>query len=394
MMQYRRVYASVDLDAVVFNMNSMRNNIPQKIKMAAVVKTDGYGHGAVPVAKAVSDFVAFYCVATVEEALSLRMHHITKPILVLGPVPGDEYEDMVSFDIRPSVFTLEQAEALNDAAAVQQKTAYVHLAVDTGMNRIGMKPTEESAAVAAKIAALPNIKIEGVFTHMYNADGKDLSSAEKQAEIFKNFLGMLKEKGIEPKIRHISNSAGIIENLGTDLDMVRAGITMYGIYPSEETDRTKIRLKPVLSMKSRISFVKEIKAGDSVSYGGTFTAEKAMRVATIPVGYGDGYPRTLSNCGYILIDGKRAHILGRVCMDQFMVDVTDIPAAKTGLPVTLIGDDGADTIRVEDLSRLCGRFPYEFLCDIGKRVPRVYLKGGREIGHKDYFMDFYQDFTN
>jgi len=390
---YKRVYAAIDLDAAVFNMNAMRNNIPAGIKMAGVVKTDGYGHGAVPIAKAIDSFVSFFCVASAEEGVNLRMHHITKPILILGPVPGDDYGDVVSFDLRPSIFTLEQAQALSDTAAVQRKNAYVHLAVDTGMSRIGMKPDEESAELALKIAHLPFLEMEGVFTHMYRADEKDLTCAREQVALFKKFLGMLKGKGVEPKIRHITNSAGIMENLGTDLDMVRAGITLYGLYPSEETDRSKLKIKPVMGIKSEITYVKTIEAGTSVSYGGIFTAEKPTRVATIPVGYGDGYPRTLSGKGYVLIDGKRAPILGRICMDQFMVDVTDIPAAKIGQEVTLVGQDGADCIYVEDLSRLSGRFPYEFTCDIGKRVPRVYYRNGKITGRKDYFMDIYQDFV-
>lgn len=390
---YTRVYAEIDLDAVVFNMNAMRNNIPQGTGMAGVIKTDGYGHGAVPVARAIADFVSFYCVATPEEAENLRLHQITKPILILGPVCGDAYGELVKQEIRPTVFTLEQAQAVSDCAAIQKKTAYVHLAVDTGMSRIGMKPDRASAAVAARIAALPYVEIEGLFTHLYRADEKDLTCAKKQVETYRTFLGYLKEAGIEPRIRHVSNSAGIMENLGTDFDMVRAGITIYGIYPSAEVDRKKLPLKPVMSLKSCITYVKQIEKGTSVSYGGTFTADRPMRIATIPVGYGDGYPRTLSNCGYVLIDGKRAGILGRVCMDQFMVDVTDIPAAKTGLEVTLLGADGADCIRVDDLSALCGRFPYEFTCDIGKRVPRVFLKNGEIIGRKDYFRDYYQDFA-
>jgi len=390
---YKRVCADIDLDAVIYNMNAMRNNIPAGTRIAGVVKADGYGHGAVPVAKAIDEFVSFYCVATVEEAVNLRLHHISKPVLVLAPVPGDEYEDMVSFDIRPSIFTLEQAEALNDTAAVLQKTAHVHLALDSGMSRIGMKLCRESALLAKRISELPNLEIEGLYTHMYRADEKDLTCAEEQVRKFREFLGWLKEEGVQPKICHVSNSAGIIENLGTEFDMVRAGISIYGIYPSDQVDRTKVKLKPVMSIRSVITYVKEIDAGVSVSYGGTFTAEKPTKVATVPVGYGDGYPRQLSNKGYVLIDGKRARILGRICMDQFMVDVTDIPASKIGEEVTLLGQNGADCIYVDDLSALCGRFPYEFTCDIGKRIPRLYHKNGRVVGRKDYFMDFYQDFV-
>lgn len=389
---YTRVWAPVDLTALSFNLRGMKDRLPEGVSMAAVVKTDGYGHGAVPVAKEADPFVSFYCVASLEEGLNLRMHGITKPVLILGPYTGDDYEELVRADIRPAVFTMEQAEGVSRAAVKLRKTAPVHIALDTGMSRIGMRPTEEDAALAGRIAALPGVKVEGLFTHMYRADEKDLTKAREQVERYRRFLGLLKKEGVVPEIRHVSNSAGIMEGLGTDLDMVRAGITMYGIYPSDEVDRTKLALKPLMSLKSRVTFVKTIYPGDEVSYGGTFRAEREMRVATVPVGYGDGYPRLLSGKGYVLIAGKKAPILGRVCMDQFMCDVSGIPEAKTGSMVTLLGKDGEEEITVDSLSALCGRFPYEFVCDVGRRVPRVYYRDGAIVGTKDWFSDRYEDF--
>ena len=389
---YSRVWAPIDLDAMEFNMQSMRDRIPAGTRMAGVIKTDAYGHGAVPAAGIIDRFVSFFCVASGEEALNLRLHGITKPILILGPYPGKDYGPLVEADIRPAVFTMEQALDVSRAAKQLEKTAPVHIAIDTGMHRIGMEPTEESADLVKEMAALPGIRIEGLFTHLYRADEKDLTIAREQVTKYRNFVKYLADRGIFPEVRHVSNSAGIMELLGTDYDMVRCGITLYGIYPSDEVDREKLDIRPVMSLKATVTYVKEIGPGDEVSYGGTFRAERPMRVATVPVGYGDGYPRLLSSRGYVLIAGKKAPILGRVCMDQFMVDVTDIPEAETGSVATLLGKDGDAEITADELGSLSGRFPYEFVCCIGKRVPRVYYRNGEIVGTKDWFGDRYEMF--
>ena len=386
---YRRVYAEIDLDALEYNMRSMRERLPASMSLAAVVKTDAYGHGAVPVARTVDGYVSFYCVATAEEALNLRENGIVKPILLLGPHIGDDYEAVLASSVRPTVFTLRQAEAVSRAAVKLHLTAPVHIAVDTGMHRIGMAPAEASAELTEKIASLPGIRIEGLFTHLYRADEKDLSTAHLQIERFRSFRQMLSARGIVPAVTHAANSAGIMELLGTEFDMARAGITMYGIYPSDEVDRTKLSLRPVMSLRSEISYVKEIGPGDEVSYGGTFRADRIMRIATVPTGYGDGYPRQLSSKGHVLIAGKKAPILGRVCMDQFMVDVSGIPEAEEGSRVTLLGSCGEESISADLLGELSGRFPYEFVCDIAKRVPRVYLRNGEITMVKDYFRDIF-----
>lgn len=394
MNKYTRVYAEIDLDAVVFNMESMRRNIAPETGMIGVVKADGYGHGAVPIAYAIDPYVAGYAVATVDEALILRNHGIEKPILILGVTHKIRYEDLLEGDIRPAVFTMEQACPLSDLAVSKGTRAKIHLALDTGMSRIGLEADEGGADLAAQIAALAGIEVEGLFTHFAKADEADKAAARRQMEDYCHFVKLLEERGVEIPVKHCSNSAGIIDLPEANMDLVRAGISIYGMYPSDEVDQEQVALKPVMALKSFITYIKPLKAGRAVSYGGTFVADRPMRVATIPVGYGDGYPRNLSGKGYVLIRGKKAPILGRVCMDQFMVDVTGIPNVSVEDEVTLIGRDGGEEILVEDLARLSGGFHYEIVCDIGKRVPRVYMRLGELIGNKDYFDDIYHGFGN
>lgn len=392
MKAYTRVYAPIDLDAVAYNMESMRRNLEPGTGMIGVIKTDGYGHGAVPVARVLDSFVWGYAVATIDEALLLRRHNITKPILILGVTHPTRYEDLLHGEIRPAIFTMEQAKPLSKLAVSMGKQVPIHLALDTGMSRIGMEPDEAGADLAAAIAALPGIEVEGMFTHFAKADETDKGPAKLQLERYLHFAELLHARGVKVPIRHCSNSAGIIDLPQAHLDLVRAGISIYGMYPSDEVDKDKVPLRPVMGLKSFITYVKTILPGQEVSYGGIFAAERRMRVATIPVGYGDGYPRNLSGRGWVLIHGKKAPILGRVCMDQFMVDVTDIPEADVDTEVTLIGRDGGEEIRVEDLAAVGGGFHYEIVCDIGKRVPRVYSWMGEVIGTKDYFDDSYPGF--
>ena len=386
MRPYSRVYATVNLDAVASNMRSMRDNLPASTLIMGSVKADGYGHGSVPVAKTIEPYVFGYAVATIDEGIILRRHGINKTILILGVTHESRYEDLLRYDIRTAMFQYEKAKKLSDLAVKQGKKAVVHLALDTGMSRIGMKADREHAKEAAAIAALEGIEVEGLFTHFARADETDKSAYEEQYRRYKEFLGYLKELGVKIPIRHCSNSAGIVESLESNhMDMVRAGIAIYGMYPSDEVDHNSVKLTPAMEIKSCITYIKEIEAGTAVSYGGTFVADHTMKVATIPVGYGDGYVRSLSGKGDVLIHGKRAAILGRICMDQFMVDVTEIPEAKFMDPVTLVGKDKDAIIRVEDLSDLSGRFNYEFVCDLSKRVPREYYKNGTIVKQIDYF---------
>lgn len=386
---YTRVCANIDLDAILYNMESMRKNIDSQTKIMAVIKTDGYGHGAIEIAETIEplDYTFGFAVATVEEGIILRRHGIKKPILVLGYVFPDEYEVLLLNELRPAVFTLEMAEELSKTAEQLGVNCPVHLKVDTGMNRIGMKVKEESAELVEQISKLPHMILEGIFTHFARADEKDKTAACQQLELFQKMIAMLEEKGITIPYHHCSNSAGIVEMKEANMDIVRAGITLYGLWPSDEVEKSRIDLKPVLSLKSHVAYVKTLEPGESISYGGTYTTTTKEVIATIPVGYGDGYSRGLSNQGYVLIHGKKAPIRGRVCMDQFMVDVTKIPDVKIGDEVTLIGTDGTEKITMEELGEVSGRFNYEFACDLGKRIPRVFYKDGKRVRTRDYFGD-------
>lgn len=392
MKTYSRVYVSIDLDAVVFNMESMQRALAPDAKMIGVVKTDGYGHGAVPVAQTIDPFVSGYAVATIDEALILRRHGIARPILILGVTANDRYAELIDYDIRPAIFTMEQALPLSRMAVEKGTRARIHLALDTGMSRIGMDADAAGADLAAQIAALPGIEVEGMFTHFARADETDKTATQAQFQAYTDFVSLLDARGVTIPVKHCSNSAAIIDLPDMHMDRVRAGISIYGLYPSDEVDKSRVPLRPVMGLKSFVTYVRDLPPGREISYGGTFCTERPTRVATVPVGYGDGYPRGLSGKGRVLIHGQSAPILGRVCMDQFMIDVTDIPDTQTGSEVTLLGRDGDEEITAEELASLSGRFHYELLCDIGKRVPRVYYRDGNVVGSKDYFDDVYTDF--
>lgn len=387
MKKHSRVCANIDLDAIRFNMESMHQKIDPKTKIMAVVKTDGYGHGAIPIAREIEslDYLYGYAVATVEEGLMLRRSGIKKPILILGYIFPDQYEDVIEAEIDPSVFTLEMAQTLSDTAGKVGKICKIHFAIDTGMSRIGYQVTEEAADEMAQIARLPHMMVEGIFTHFARADETDKAFTFHQMEQFKKMIAMMDARNVTIPIHHCSNSAGIVEIPEANMNMVRAGITLYGLWPSDEVDKAAITLKPALELKSHVAYVKRLEAGRAISYGGTYTTETDRLIATIPVGYGDGYCRGLSNKGSVLIHGRRAPICGRICMDQFMADVTDIPDVQIGDEVTLIGKDGTEEITMEEVGTLSGRFNYEFVCDLGKRVPRVFYKGRMAIESQEYF---------
>ena len=376
-----RVKAVISLDAVEQNFREMRKNIAEDTKMIAVVKADAYGHGAVPIAHLIEgyDYIWGFAAATAEEAVHLRENGVTKPILILGIVFEEYYPELVRDDIRLAVCEYEEAEKLSKEAVLQNKTVHIHIALDTGMTRICYADIPESVEEIKKIAGLPNLEIEGMFTHFSRADEYDRSPAMVQLERYQKFSDLVEAAGVEIPLHHCSNSAGIIRVPEANLSIVRAGITIYGIYPSSEVERDIVKLTPVMELKSHVTYVKDVPEGAAISYGGTYVADKKRRVATIPVGYADGYPRQLSNKGWVLIHGKKAPILGRVCMDQFMVDVTEIGDVKKGDEVTLLGRDGDEFISIEEIGDLCGRFSYEFACDISPRVPRIYVKDGKEV---------------
>ena len=388
MKKYSRVRAVVDMDAIRFNVESMHRNIPEGTDMIVVIKTDGYGHGAVPIAKMFEtvDYVWGFAVATVDEAMVLRKAGIQKPLLCLGCIFPEQFEEMVAGEIRMTVYDRELAKEASRTAVKMGKAAYFHIKSDTGMSRLGFPVTEESADTVAEIARLPGVKLEGMFTHFARADETDKTSARKQLSDFLRMKEMLKERGVTVPYYHCANSAGIIdlpEEAG--MNLARAGISTYGMYPSDEVNKKAVPLKPAMELVSHVTVVKWIQPGTPVSYGGTFVAREPVKLATIPVGYGDGYPRTLSGKGEVLIHGQRAPIRGRVCMDQFMVDVTHIPDVSFGDEAVLVGKRGEEEITVEELAGISGRFHYEFVCDINKRVPREYLVNKEVAGQTDCF---------
>ncbi len=378
MNEYNRVYAKIDLDAIRNNLYAIKALLSPSARILAVIKADGYGHGAVPIAETLQDedCLAGFAVATAEEALELRQNGIAKPILILGYVFPEHYPMLVAQQIRPAVFTLDMAVQLSQAASGQQQDIPVHIKIDTGMSRIGMPANAQSAQLIAQIAALPHLVTEGMFTHFARADEADKTSALSQLSQFQQMIRLTRQAGVRIPYVHCSNSAAIIDLPQANMDLVRAGIILYGLWPSQEVQKDRIRLQPALELVSHVAYVKRLEAGRSVSYGGTYTAAEPRIIATIPVGYADGYPRSLSNKGCVLIHGRRAPVLGRVCMDQFMVDVTHIPDVKTGDRVILAGRDGEQALTLEELGERSGRFNYEFACGLSKRIPRVFYKNG------------------
>ena len=383
-MNFDSTYVKIDLDTIAANFDAVRQKAG--VDVMAIVKADAYGHGAVQVARHLQDKCAFFGVSSILEALELRQAGLHKPILILGRTPTSAFSHCVREDIRPTIFHYDDAVALSLEAMKQNKTAPFHFAVDTGMSRIGFQPTENSADICQQIVQLPNITAEGIFTHYATADCADLTRAKAQADRFDAFLSLLADRGIHIPIRHQDNSAGLM-NFPTRCDLVRSGIVTYGLYPSTEVDPQLLPLKPALQWLSRVTHVKLLPPGREISYGGTYVTDRPTLVATVPVGYADGYRRSLSGKFYVLIHGKRAPILGRICMDQMMVDVTLIPDVQLDDPVTLVGRDGEEEITMEAIAAAADSFNYEFVCGISRRVPRIYCQGGKEIRSVHYLLD-------
>ena len=383
-MNYDSTHVRIDLDIIAANFRAVREKAG--VPAMAVVKADAYGHGAVQVAKLLQEQCAFFGVSSMLEALELRQAGLTAPILILGRMPIAALEHAVREDVRPTIFHYEDALALSREAIRQGKTAKFHFAVDTGMGRIGFQPTREAAEECAAIVRLPGIEAEGIFSHFATADCADLTGARLQAEKFDAFCGLLEELGVDVPIRHLDNSAGVM-NFPNHYQLVRSGIVTYGMYPSGEVEPELLPLKPALQWLSRVTHVKTLPAGRPISYGGTYVTSRPTVVATVPVGYADGYRRSLSGKFYVLIRGKKAPILGRICMDQMMVDVTDIPGVSLDDRVTLVGTDGEETITMEAIAAAADSFNYEFVCGISRRVPRIYCRDGREVRSVHYLLD-------
>ena len=380
-MNFDTTYLAIDLDALDGNIAQVQRKAG--CKLLTIVKADAYGHGAVPLAKHLEDRSDFFGVACMSEAAELRRAGIRKPILILGHTPRTAYPELVRQQIRPAIFREDDAIALSCEAVKQGVTAPFHFAVDTGMSRIGFQADEASADLCARLAALPGLHAEGLFSHYATADEADLSKAQAQADLFDRFVGLLRDRGLDIPLIHLSNSAGLM-NFSRQYNMVRAGVIIHGTYPSTEVDPAKLPVRPTLSWYSRIIMLKTLPAGRQIGYGATYTLTRETKIATVPVGYADGYRRSLSNRFYVLIRGCRAPILGRVCMDQLMVDVTDIPDVREEDAVVLIGTSGSQTITLEMIAQAAGVVNYEFLCNLHHRIPRYYLKDGKVADTRHY----------
>lgn len=383
-MEYRRIYAKIDLDALEHNFNLIRSKIPECVGIMPIVKGDAYGHGAVEVSRFLEDKCDGFGVAVLDEAIELRHAGIESPILLLGYTSPEQYEKALEYDVTVTVFNYNDAVMLNGTAEKCGRTAHIHIAVDTGMSRIGFQVTESDADEAARIFALPRVKVDGIFSHYATADEADKSFAEAQKTAFDMFIAMLRSRGCEADSLHMNNSAGIMEMTDSDFSAVRPGIILYGLYPSEEVDKSAFPLRPVMELITHISHVKTVPAGCGISYGRTYVTDKETRVATIPVGYADGYTRALSNKGKVLIGGVLCPIIGRICMDQMMVDVTKLPDTKVGDKVVLFGKYGDGFLSVEEVAEGAYSFNYEFVCTIGRRVPKAYFRNGVHVKTVSY----------
>ncbi len=383
---YYRVWSEIDLDAVRKNIEGVRGILSPGTNICAVVKADGYGLGAVPVSKAVEDIVDYFAVASIDEAQNLIFHGIRLPVVVLGFVHESAFEYAITNGIRIAVFDKNTLDRLNEAAGRLRIPAKIHIAVDTGMHRIGITPDSAGIDFVKYAASLENIETDGIFTHFFLSDACDKTSARKQLDRFLSMTEKLESEGIRIPVKHCANSAAALEMPETNMNMARLGITMYGMYPSDEI--MSFKPYPAMSLKSHVIMVKPVTKGETVGYGGAFKAERDSVIATVSIGYADGYRRNISNKGaFVLVNGKRVPVVGRICMDQMMLDATDFPEIRCGDVVTLIGRDGDENITIEEISEYAGTNNYEFSCGISKRVPRIYFRDKEISCIKDHIID-------
>ncbi len=387
----KRTWAQIDLDAIKHNYLQIRNNISDKSMLLCVIKADAYGHGAVALAKEYERLGAdWFAVSNLEEAFQLRNNGIKKPILILGYTPANMAYELSKLNISQAVFSEEYANDLSNYAAKNNVKVKIHLKIDTGMSRIGFvfkneRENLETIKELRRVCNLENLITEGIFTHFAVADeaGKSIETTNGQFSAFSDICKILKDSGINIKIRHCSNSGGILNYPQTNLDMVRAGIILYGLFPSIYV-RNKLDLQPAIFLKTVFSQVKTVPEGTAVSYGGTFVTQRKTKIATVPIGYADGYLRVLSSKASMLVNGKKAPVIGRICMDQAMLDITDIENINSNTVVTVFGKDGDAEIKVEDIADIANTINYEILCLISKRIPRIYIKNGEKIGQLNY----------
>ena len=369
----RPAWIEIDLSALENNYNFIRSKINKETKIAAVVKANAYGHGAVRVAQKLSELgVEYFCVGSPDEGIELRKAGIKEPILVLAEVLKSQYDDIIQGDLIQTAASRETIKALNKVGAEAEKQIKVHLKLDTGMGRIGFFP-EEMIEVYQLAKGLKNIKIEGVFSHLARADEEDKEFSYQQLQRFKSALKELKSAGFKLPQLHIANSAAVIDLNDTSLDLVRPGIMIYGLLPSAELNE-EADLKPLLSFKTKIVQLRNLPADSAVSYGSTYKTDSREKLAVLPVGYKDGYPRLLSNQGEVLIRGQRAPIRGRVCMGQTIVSVDHIENVKVGDEVVLIGSQGAEEIKASEIAELCGTINYEIVCNLDRNIEKIYLE--------------------
>lgn len=385
-MAFKRVTARVDLDAIIHNYHQIRQNLLSDVKIMGIIKADAYGHGALPIAKELSALdIDMFGVATIQEGISLRKNGITNPMLILGFTGVEDFPDLIQYDLTQTVYETEMAIQLNEVAKSFNKKAKIHLKIDTGMGRLGFFTDDEAIEEISRLSKLNYLELDGIFTHFSKADEKDRQYTDAQVETFRHFLARLADKGIRFPFVHASNSAGILSQISADFNLVRAGIILYGCYPSQEVNRENIKLKPALSIVAKVIFLKTMPAGKKISYGGVYQTDKETKIATVSIGYADGYSRLMSNQGRVLIRGQYAKVIGRICMDLMMVDVSEIADVQIGDEVVLFGSQNGQSISIEEVADLSETINYEVMCLIGKRVPREYYKDNAFQFEIDYF---------
>jgi alanine racemase len=381
---YRPVWAEVSLDNLEYNMRNIKAKAMTR-EIFGIVKADAYGHGALEVAEVLlKNGATRLSVAVLSEGIELRKGGITCPINILGVTPDTLFTDLIKYDLEPVVFSYEYAKNLSKCAKSKNQMVKIHFALDTGMGRIGFLPTEESVEEAVKISRLSNIQVEGLFSHFSTADAGDKEYSYVQFDRYRWFDNRLREKDLNIKIKSICNSAAIIELPEAYCDGVRPGIIIYGYYPSEKVDKKQLDVKPVMTLKANIVHLKTLEKDQYIGYGRKFKTERRSIIATLPVGYADGYTRILSGKSKVIINGKFAPVVGNICMDQCMIDVTEIEDVKVGDEVILMGSDGNVKFDAEDIAKILGTIENEVLCMISKRVPRVYTHNGEVVKVKNY----------
>ncbi|NMB26683.1 MAG: alanine racemase [Tissierellia bacterium] len=386
--EIRPVWAEIDLDNLAHNIREVRKNTKEGSLVTAVVKADAYGHGAIKSAETFLDNGADrLAVATLSEAIELRKSNISIPILILGYTPKNQYPLVVKWDIIQTIFDYESAKTLSEEAIKLGKDATIHIKIDSGMGRIGFLPNDKAIGEIIKISKLPNLNMEGIFTHFATADEKDKSYTKVQYNRFMEIIEKLEKEGVHIPIKHVSNSAAIIDFKEYNLDMVRGGIMIYGLWPSDEVNKEKIDLKPAMTLKAKISNVKKVPKGTGISYGQIFVTEKESKIATIPIGYADGFTRLLAPKGEVFVKGRRVPIVGRICMDQCMIDVTGIDDIVVGDEVVLFGYGEEGYPHVDEIADKLNTINYEIVCMVGRRVPRVYIQNGNIVEVRDYLLD-------